>query len=325
MTNLLSVFATFAVLIIFPAFIFFLFIRAVRNPGTRWWGIVILLSILTCYCTTVTAILGLIVGGNATGTPAMERRCCEEFREVLVQTETLPDAIARMDAATDSDAYRVLESDKNLRFRYVWLLGGCFLFAGANLMMFAPGRREKRHPADCVVMSAAALVVFLTGIWQIAWGNGYAFQASAYRRMLTEWHKGIHLDAVHASNAEIAAKLADDGVKSLYGLRHFFLGLSGEKSPGTHAETEKPGTAASEVAETEKPGTAAPGENAKKGPGIAIIGGADGPTAVFITSRLAGELGAVHAENEAGASEAGSPAEKETPAEPPPVEENAAS
>jgi len=335
MTNLLSVFATFAVLIIFPVFIFFLFIRAVRNPGTRWWGIVILLSILTFYCTTVIAILGLIVGGNSTGTVAMERHCCEEFREVLAQTETLPDAVARMDAATDSDAYRVLEPDKNLRFRYVWLLGGCFLFAGANLMMFAPGRREKRHPADCIVMSVAALVVFLTGIWQIAWGNGYAFQASAYRRMLTEWHMGIHLDAIQASNAEIAAKLADDGVKSLYGLRHFFLDLSGEKVPGAEVKTEKPDTAAPADAKTEKPDTAAPVDvksekpdpaapeaEAKTGPGIAIIGGADGPTAVFVSSELLKRQGGALS---GSLEETDSSAEKETPAEPPATEENGAS
>ena len=36
-----------ALFIVFPAFIFYLFVRAVRNPGTRWWGIVTLLAILT--------------------------------------------------------------------------------------------------------------------------------------------------------------------------------------------------------------------------------------------------------------------------------------
>ena len=266
MSNLLAVFVTFAILVIFPVFIFYLLVRAIRDTKTRWWGIIILLAILTCYCSTMVGIAGLLYGGNATGTVPMEHRYCSEFREALTQTETLPDAVARMDAASASDEYRVGEPDKNLRFRYVWLLGGCFLFAGANLMMFGPGRREKRHPADCIVMIIAALVVFLTGIWQVAWGNGYAFQAGVYHRMLTGWHTDIHWDAVHASNAEIAAKLNDD-VKSLNGLRLLFLELSGEKIPGKPAQNK--------VGEKD----AAPG-------GIAIIGGADGPTAVFIGSEL---------------------------------------
>ena len=250
MSNLLSVFVLFAVLVIFPVFIFYLLVRAVRDKGTRWWGIVILLSILTCYCTTMVGIAGLVVGGNATGSAALENRYCETFREALAQTETLPDAFARMDEISAGDDYRIREPEKNLRFRYVWLLGGCFLFAGANLMMFGPGRREKRHPADCIVMVLAALVVFLTGIWQIAWGNGYAFQATAYRRMLTQWHENLPPDAIHETNAEIAAKLAEDAnVNSLNKLRLKFLVLSGENAaaPGT----EKTGSPAEQAEQAE--------------------------------------------------------------------------
>jgi hypothetical protein len=241
MPKILPVFVTFAVLIIFPVFIFYLLVRAVRDRGTRWWGIVTLLAILTCYCTTLAGIAGLLVGGNATGSAVLEQRYCEAFVETLKQTETLSEAIARMDAAATTDEYQIHEPDKNLRFRYVWLLGGCFLFAGANLMMFGPGRREKRHPADCIMMILAALVVFLTGIWQIAWGNGYAYQASAYRRMLTQWHENIPLDAIHETNAEIAAKLADDdGANSLNSLRRMFRILSGELVP-LPSGTEKAG------------------------------------------------------------------------------------
>ena len=241
MSKILPVFVTFAVLIIFPVFIFYLLVRAVRDRGTRWWGIVILLSLLTCYCTTMVGIAGLLVGGNATGSAVLERHYCEQFCEALKQTETLPEAITRMDAAAASDEYQIREPDKNLRFRYVWLLGGCFLFAGANLMMFGPGRREKRHPADCIMMILAALVVFLTGVWQIAWGNGYAYQAGAYRRMLTEWHENIPLDAIHETNAEIAAKLVEDAnVNSLNKLRRKFRILSGELVP-LPSGTEKAG------------------------------------------------------------------------------------
>ena len=250
MSNLLSVFVLFAVLVIFPVFIFYLLVRAVRDKGTRWWGIVILLSILTCYCTTMVGIAGLVVGGNATGSAALENRYCGAFREALAQTETLPDAFARMDEISAGDDYRIREPEKNLRFRYVWLLGGCFLFAGANLMMFGPGRREKRHPADCIVLVLAALVVFLTGIWQIAWGNGYAFQATAYRRMLTQWHENLPPDAIHETNAEIAAKLAEDAnVNSLNKLRLKFLVLSGENAaaPGT----EKTGSPAEQAEQAE--------------------------------------------------------------------------
>ena len=284
MTKILPVFVTLAVLLIFPVFIFYLLVRAIRNPGTRWWGIVILLGILTCYCTTMVGIAGLLVGSNATGSAKLEQRYCEAFVEMLKQTETLSEAIARMDAAAATDEYQIHEPDKNLRFRYVWLLGGCFLFAGANLMMFGPGRREKRHPADCIMMILAALVVFLTGIWQIAWGNGYAFQASAYRRMLTAWHETIRPDKVHASNAEIAAKLAGGEAKSLNGLWRVFLELSGETVPGAQIKTEKP----------EK--EAAPADAGTK-PGIAIIGGADGPTAVFIGSELLKQQSGVAAES----------------------------
>ena len=232
MSSIVSVFVTLAVLVIFPVFIFYLFIRAVRNPGTRWWGIVILLAILTCYCTTMVGVAGLVIGGNATGSAGLEQRYCETFIETLKQTETLPDAFARMDELSAGDDYRIREPDKNLRFRYVWLLGGCFLFAGANLMMFGPGRREKRHPADCIMMTLAALVVFLTGIWQVAWGNGYAYQAAAYDRALTGWHENLPPDAIHETNAEIAAKLAEDAnVNSLNKLRLKFLVLSGELVP----------------------------------------------------------------------------------------------
>lgn len=281
--NFLSVFATLAVLVIFPVFIFWLLFRAIRDQGTRWWGIIILLSILTCYCTTFTGVAGLISGGNATGTAAMEEHYCGEFREALTQTETLPEALARMDAATASEEYQVKEPDRNLRFRFVWLLGGCFLFAGVNLMMFAPGRRERRHPMDCMVMIVAALVVFLTGIWQIAWGNGYAYQAGAYRRMLTGWHEKIRIDAIHATNAEIAARLSEDKVKNLNGLWRTFLELSGETLPGVQVKSEKTDAVAPTDAghKEEAPGTA---------PGIAVIGGADGPTAVFVSSELVKKL-----------------------------------
>ena len=204
--KILPVFVTLAVLLIFPVFIFYLLVRAIRGQ-VRWWGIVILLAILTCYCTTMVAVAGLLSGSNAAGTAPLEQRYCEAFREVLTQTETLPEAVAHMDAVSAGDEYQVSEPDKNLRFRYVWLLGGCFLFAGANLMMFAPGRRERRHPADCIMMILAALVVFLTGIWQIAWGNGYAFQAAAYHRLLTGWHSNIRLDEIHETNAEIEKML----------------------------------------------------------------------------------------------------------------------
>ena len=275
MSNLIAVFVVLALLVFFPAFLFIMLVRAVRDQGTRWWGIVILLSLLTCYCTTVTAIAGLIAGGNATGSAALERRYCEEFREALKQTETLPEAIACMDSAAATDEYQIHAPDKNLRFRYVWLLGGCFLFAGANFMMFAPGRREKRHPTDCMVMIVAALVVFLTGVWQIAWGNGYAFQSSAYRRMLSGWHEKIDLTAIRASNTEIAAKLAENKVKSLNGLWAAFRELPGEEIPGVQVKTGKP----DEEAAPADAGT-------ETGPGIAIIGGADGPTKVFIGTEL---------------------------------------
>ena len=270
--KILPVFVTLAVLVIFPVFIFCLLVRAIRDQGTRWWGIAILLGILICYCTTLVGIAGMIAGGNATGSAALEQRYCEAFREALTQTETLPETIARMDAASTSDEYLIREPDKNLRFRYIWLLGGCFLFAGANLMMFGPGRREKRHPADCIMMILAALVVFLTGIWQIAWGNGYAFQASAYRRLLTGWHEHIQVDRIHATNTEVAAKLSEDGVKGLNGFWRVFLELSGEEIPGVQVKKEKTDSAAP--------------ADAQAGPGVAIIGGADGPTAVFVSSEL---------------------------------------
>ena len=294
MMNLISVFVVFALFVIFPAFIFILLVRAIRIPGTRWWGIVILLSILTCYCTTMVGVTGLIVGGNATGSVALEQRYCEQFREVLTQTETLPEAIGRMDVAAASDEYQIKEPEKNLRFRFVWILGGCFLFAGANLMMFGPGRRERRHPTDCLVMIVAALVVFLTGVWQIAWGNGYAFQAAAYRGLLTEWHAEIPLDSIHASNAEIAEKFTDEGVRGLNGLWRLFLELSGGKTPGMAGKREA--------------GTGAPG--------IAVIGGADGPTAVFISSELQKKLDNASAgsETEAVQSEAAEPGAAESPA-----------
>jgi hypothetical protein len=279
--NILPVLVTGAVLVIFPAFIFYLLVCAIRDQGTRWWGIVILLSILTCYCTTMVGVAGLIVGGNSIGSAALEQRYCEAFRVALTQTDTLPEAIARMDAAADAEEYQIKEPDKDLRFRYVWLLGGCFLFAGANLMMFAPGRRERRHPTDCVVMILAALVVFLTGIWQIAWGNGYAFQASAYRRLLTGWHERIQLDRIHASNSEVAAKLSEDGVKGLNGLWRAFLELSGEEIPGVQNKKEKTDAAAPADAGQKEEASAS-----GTGPGVAIIGGADGPTAVFVSSEL---------------------------------------
>ena len=283
MSSFIAIFMVLALLLAFPIFLFWMLVRAVREPGTRWWGIIILLSLLTCYCTTMVGFIGLVVGGNATGSAEMEQRYCEQFREALAQTESLPDAIARMDAAAASDEYRVREPGRNYRFRFVWLLAGCFLFAGANLMMFAPGRRERRHPTDCMVMIVAALVIFLTGIWQIAWGNGYSFQAGAYHRILTGWHDKINFDAIRATNAEIAAKLAGDGVKGLNGIWSAFLELSGEKVPGQpnrkRGGAEKPGDA-------EKHGDGAEKPVDTEKPGVAIIGGADGPTAVFIGSEL---------------------------------------
>lgn len=248
-----------ALFIVFPAFIFYLFVRAVRNRATRWWGIVTLLAILTCYCTTWAVIAGFILGGGATGSGELETRYCAELPKALRQTETLPDAFAKMDVFSAGDDFRIREPDKNLRFRYVWLLGGCFLFAGANLMMFGPGHREKRHPADCIMMTVAALVVFLTGIWQIAWGNGYAYQAADFRKHLTGWHERIQPDAIHGTNAEIAARL-DAGIVyerktkgsgnpvqdkqpfgRLYELEWLFRTLSGEtvKGPFRFPEVEE--------------------------------------------------------------------------------------
>ncbi|MBP5586061.1 MAG: hypothetical protein J6Y92_06885 [Lentisphaeria bacterium] len=276
MSKMIPVFVTLAVPILFLVLIFYLLVRAIRTPGTRWWGIVILLAILTCYCTTMVGIAGMIVGSNATGSAALERHYCEQFCEALKQTETLPEAIACMDAAAATDEYQIHEPDKNLRFRYVWLLGGCFLFAGANLMMFGPGRREKRHTGDCIMMILAALVVFLTGIWQIAWGNGYAFQASAFHRFLTGWHETIRLDEIRASNEEIAAWLSGDGrVKGIDELFMRIRLLSVEPEHLTREKTEKQDDA----------DASAPAD-AGTGPGVAIIGGADGPTAVFISSEL---------------------------------------
>ena len=293
MTKILPVFVVFAVLIIFPVFIFWLLVRAIRGR-VRWWGIVILLSILTCYCTTLVGIAGMLIGGNATGSAALERHYCEQFCEALKQTETLPEAIARMDAAAATDEYQIHEPDKNLRFRYVWLLGGCFLFAGANLMMFGPGRREKRHPADCIMMILAALVVFLTGIWQIAWGNGYAYQASAYRRLFTEWHKTIPPDAALASNAELAAWLSVEvkvGRVRLRDLSKRICAISAELE-GSSDLPELP-----EPDETEKPEEEAAPADAGTGPGVAIIGGADGPTAVFIGTELLKRQSGIPAES----------------------------
>ena len=270
MGNILGIFVVIAMITIFPAFLFYLFIRAIRVPGTRWWGIVILLALLTAYLTCVVGIAGLIVGGNATGSAAMEQNYCKEFVATLAKTDTVQQAIADMDVAVSSgEEYLVKEPEKNLRFRYVWLLGGCFLFAGANLLMFGPGRRERRNPADCIVAVIAALVVFLTGIWQVAWGNGYGYQAAAFRRMLTQWHEAIDLDAIHASNAEIAAKLTEDGVQGLNGLWRAFLELSGKEVPG------QPDKEKVEQPEKEKPAG-----------GVSIIGGADGPTAVFVSTHL---------------------------------------
>ena len=293
MSKILPVFVTLAVLAIFPVFIFYLLVRAIRGQ-VRWWGIVILLAILTCYCTTMVGVAGLLIGGNATGSAALDQRYCEAFVETLKQTETLSEAIARMDAAAATDEYQIHEPDKNLRFRYVWLLGGCFLFAGANLMMFGPGRREKRHPADCIMMILAALVVFLTGVWQIAWGNGYAYQASAYRRRLTEWHKTIPPDAALASNAKLAWKLFGEVKANRVGLHTLstrICAISAELE-GSSSLPEPP-----EPDETEKPEEEAAPADAGTGPGIAIIGGADGPTAVFISSELLKRQGGIPAES----------------------------
>ena len=157
--------------------------------------------------------------------------------------------------------------------------------------MFGPGRRERRNPADCIVAVLAALVVFLTGIWQVAWGNGYGYQAAAFRKMLTLWHEKIDLDAIHASNAEIAAKLTEDDVKGLNGLWREFLELSGKEVPG------QPGKEQSEQPEKEKPAG-----------GVSIIGGADGPTAVFVSTHLGEKTPATTPASKA-AIPTGSPAE----------------
>ena len=293
MTKILPVFVVLAVLLVFPVFIFYLLVRAIRGQ-VRWWGIVILLAILTCYCTTLVGIVGMLVGGNATGSAKLEQRYCEAFVEALKQTETLPEVIARMDAAAATDEYQIHEPDKNLRFRYVWLLGGCFLFAGANLMMFGPGRREKRHPADCIMMILAALVVFLTGVWQIAWGNGYAYQASAYSRLLTEWHKTIPPDAALASNAKLAWKLFGEVKANRVGLHTLstrICAISAELE-GSSGLPVLP-----EPDETETPEEEAAPADAGTRPGIAIIGGADGPTAVFIGSELLKRQGGTPAES----------------------------
>jgi len=266
MSNLLAIFVTVALILLFPVFIFWMLVRAIRIPGTRWWGIVILLSILTCYCTTFAALGGLFIGGSATGSAALEQMYCKQFRAMLAQTEDLSEALAGMDAASASEAYRIAPPEKDLRFRYVWLLGGCFLFAFANLMLFGPGRREHRHAADCSVAIFAALVVFLTGVWQIAWGSGYAHQAAFYRRMLTDWHRGVQPDAIRLSNAEIAAKLSDEtSVRSLLDLENAFRELEAE---------------AGKASGTKEPGTDGGGKTPSGG--IAIIGGADGPTAIVV-------------------------------------------
>ena len=295
MEYIVSALMGLALFIVFPAFIFYLFVRAVRNPGTRWWGIVILLAILTCYCTTWAGIIGFILGSDATGSGKLETRYCEEFPKALRQTETLPDAFTRMDEFSAGDDFQIREPDKNLRFRYVWLLGGCFLFAGANLMMFGPGRREKRHPADCIMMTVAALVVFLTGIWQIAWGNGYAAQARLYRRTLTEWHKTIPPDAVLASNAELAPWLSREVEVKRVGLRTLsrrICALSTELEGSSDLPQPPP-----EPDETENPEEEAAPADAGTNPGIAIIGGADGPTAVFISSEILKKQSGIPAEN----------------------------
>ena len=265
MSNFLSVFVTTTLILLFPVFIFWMLVRAIRAPGMRWWGIATLLSILTCYCTTFVALGGFFAGSRATGSAELERNYCEEFRATLAQTEDLSEALARMDAASAADGYRIAPPDKNLRFRYVWLLGGCFLFAFANYLLFGPTHREHRHTADCSVAIFAALVVFLTGVWQIAWGTGYAHQSSFYRDMLMRWHRGVQPDAVSLSNAEIAAKLSDDNVRvrSLLDLRNIFRELEADAGK-TVAKEPGPGTTETDSS------------------GIAIIGGSDGPTAIVV-------------------------------------------
>lgn len=292
MPDLLSVLVTIALFILFPIFIFYLLVRAIRTPGTRWWGIVILLTLLICYCTTFTAILGLIAGGVDTGAAALEQNYCGQFVEALKQTETLPDALARMDAAAASDDYRLKAPEATYRFRYVWLLGGCFLFAGANLMMFGKNRK-RRHAADCIVMILAALFAFLTGIWQIAWANGYAVQANTSRHMLTEWHRNIPLDSIRAPNAEIAAKLAERSIRNLHILKNFFLELAdGKNAPGTPDGN---------------------GKAVADGPGVAIIGGADGPAKIVV--------GPGPGTEQADAAQEATPAETAIPSVPMPAAE----
>ena len=90
MSSFIAIFMVLALLLAFPIFLFWMLVRAVREPGTRWWGIIILLSLLTCYCTTMVGFIGLVVGGNATGSAEMEQRYCEQFREALARTQGVP-------------------------------------------------------------------------------------------------------------------------------------------------------------------------------------------------------------------------------------------
>ena len=112
MGNILGIFVVIAMVTIFPAFLFYLFIRAIRVPGTRWWGIVILLALLTAYLTCVVGIAGLIVGGNATGSAAMEQMYCREFVATLAKTDTVRQAVADMDATVSAaEEYLVKEPE----------------------------------------------------------------------------------------------------------------------------------------------------------------------------------------------------------------------
>ena len=113
MGSILGIFVVIAMVTIFPAFLFYLFIRAIRIPGTRWWGIVTLLALLTAYLTCVVGIAGMIAGGNATGSAAMEQRYCKEFVATLAKTDTVRQAVADMDATVSSgEEYQVKEPEK---------------------------------------------------------------------------------------------------------------------------------------------------------------------------------------------------------------------
>ena len=104
-------------------------------------------------------------------------------------------------------------------------------------------------------------------------------------------------DTVDALNAEIAAWLSGDGrVKRLDELFMRCRLLSVEPDHLMREKTETPASDEDAPAEAD-PRTV--GEVGGTRPGVAIIGGADGPTAVFIASSLMKQLGGAPAEKDA--------------------------